>query len=235
MSWTRKHRLFSSFNCENKRSNSQKDANALRSVESTRNQTSQMRSFGRDISNIMHQPIYRKDKNGDAYLQKRLVKHRVSCERVERAKRAASVSGTQPNKQYMVKRGSNTHLPNLHNVSGASNSSKTRACSNSSINNHAARALAQAGMPQMNTVITMSKEMVSTNINGLGNLNVVKKKNIKTRRSGTRHDSKSSFASDVNPPAKVFLSTHSRDGSSNKKRQILNPTSQTMNNSIQST
>lgn len=128
-----------------------------------------------------------------------------------------------------------THLPNLHNVSGASNSSKTRACSNSSVHNHAARAMAQANMPQMNTVITMSKEMVSSKVNGLGNLNIVKKKNIKTRRSGTRHDSKSSFASDVNPPAKVFLSTHSRDGSSNKKRHILNPTSQTMNNSIQST
>ncbi len=89
----------------------------------------------------------------------------------------------------------------------------------------------------MNKVITMSKEMVSTKVKGLSNLNIVKKKNIKTRRSGTgpRHDSKSSFHSDLNPHTKPFLSTHSREGSSNKKRIILNPTSQTMNNSLQST
>ena len=127
-----------------------------------------------------------------------------------------------------------THLPNLHNISGASNSSKTRAGSNTSAHNHIGRGLGQNNMPNVNTVITMSKEMVTSKVNGLGGLNIVKKKSIKTRKSGTRHDSKSSFASDVNP-GKVFLSTHSRDGSSNKKRQFLNPTSQTMNNSIQST
>lgn len=126
-----------------------------------------------------------------------------------------------------------THLPNLHNVSGASNSSKTRAGSNTSSHNQVARGMAQNNMPHMNTVITMSKEMVSTKINGLSNLNIVKKKNIKTRKSNTRHDSKSSFVSEASQQ-KVFLSTHSRDGSSTKKSHILNPTSQTMNNSIQS-
>lgn len=110
MSWTRKHRLFSSFNCENKRSSSNKDPSGLRSVESTRNQTSQMRSFGRDISNIIHQPIYRKDHMGDAYQQQKepLVPSGESVERAERAKRAASVSGNQVNKQFLSKRGSNT-------------------------------------------------------------------------------------------------------------------------------
>ncbi len=136
-----------------------------------------------------------------------------------------------------------SYLPNLHNVSGASNSSKTRAGSNTSTHNKVARVMGKSKMPQMNTVITMSKEMVSTKVSGLSNLNVVKK-NIKTRRSGTgtRQDSKSSFASDVNPPPKAFLSTHSRDGSSNKKRRIpshtifsSNQNSQTMNNSLQST
>ena len=204
-----------------------------------------MRSFGRDIINL---PMYRKDKVGtDAYNQKRLMPKATSS---ERAKRAVSVSGNQVNKQFLSKRGSNTlksfknnasgritYLPNLHNVSGASNSSKTRAGSNTSAHNKVSRIMQKSNMPQMNNVITMSKEMVSTKVNGLSNLNIVKKKNIKTRRSGTgtRHDSKSSFASDVNPPAKAFLSTHSRDGSSNKKRRLLNPGSQTMNNSLQST
>lgn len=105
MSWTRKHRLFSSFNCENKRSTSQKDTTAIRSVESTRNQTTQMRSFGRDISNIIHQPIYRKENMGDAYNQKRIPSGGDSS---ERAKRAASVSGNMTNKQFLSKRGSNT-------------------------------------------------------------------------------------------------------------------------------
>lgn len=105
MSWTRKHRLFSSFNCENKRSTSQKDNSAMRSVESTRNQTSQMRSFGRDISNIIHQPIYRKDNMGESYNQKRLATKGDSS---DRAKRAASVSGNVANKQFLSKRGSNT-------------------------------------------------------------------------------------------------------------------------------
>lgn len=139
-----------------------------------------------------------------------------------------------------------THLPNLHNVSGASNSSKTRAGSNTSSHNHAARGVTPGNMPHMNTVITMSKEMVSSKINGLSSLNIVKKKSIKTRKSNTRHDSKSSFASDTNNQ-RAFLSTHSRDGSigtANKrdsqqdtieKCQLLNPTSQTVNNSIQST
>lgn len=127
-----------------------------------------------------------------------------------------------------------THLPNLHNVSGASNSSKTRAGSNTSAHNQVARGAPPNNMPHVNTVITMSKEMVSTKISGLSNLNVIKKKSIKTRKGGTRHDSKSSFASDVNTQ-KLLLSTHSRDGSSNKKQPVLNPTSQTMNNSIQST
>jgi hypothetical protein len=95
----------------------------------------------------------------------------------------------------------------------------------------------------MNTVITMSKEMVSTKVRGFNNLNV-SKKSIKTRRSGTgtRQDSKSSFASDINPPPKAFISTHSRDGSSNKKKRIpshtvfhSNQNSATMNNSLQST
>lgn len=144
MSWNRKHRLFSSFNCENKRSSSQKENTALRSVESTRNQTSQMRSFGRDIVNL---PMRRKDNiRGDAYYQKRLILKAESC---ERAKRAASVSGNVTNKQFLSKRGSNkasgmiTYLPNLHNVSGASNSSKTRAGSNTSTNNKAARIMQQ--------------------------------------------------------------------------------------------
>ena len=126
-----------------------------------------------------------------------------------------------------------THLPNLHNTSGASNSSKTRAGSTSSAHGQVARGIGQ-NMPHMNTVITMSKEMVQTKVNGLNSLNVIKKKNIKTRKSGQRHDSKSSFASDA-PSGKIFLSTHSRDGSSNKKRQILNPTSHIINNSIHST
>lgn len=71
MSWNRKHRLFSSFNCENKRKSTQKENSALRSVESTRNQTTQMRSFGRDMGNI---PMYRKDNKipADGYNQKRL-------------------------------------------------------------------------------------------------------------------------------------------------------------------
>lgn len=211
--------LFSSFNHENKRLSSNKDASALRSVESTRNQASQMRSFGRDITNIIHQPIYRKDQMGDAYQQQKepLIPRSGS---LERAKRAASVSGNQLNKQFFSKRGSNTfktHLPNLHNISGTSNSSKVRAASNSSGHNQGTKALPQTGMPGMNTIITMSKEMVSTKVNGLSSLNIVKKKAIKTRRSGTRHDSKSSFASDVNPPQKILLSTHSRGGSSSSK------------------
>ncbi len=105
MSWNRKHRLFSSFNCENKRKSTQKDNSALRSVESTRNQTTQMRSFGRDIVNM---PMYRKDKNkiaSDGYTQKRLVPKAESC---DRSKRAASVSGNQQSKQFLSKRGSNT-------------------------------------------------------------------------------------------------------------------------------
>ena len=105
MSWTRKHRIFSSFNVENKRSDPNKENPNLRSVESTRNQASQMRSFGRDLSNIMHQPIYRKDNMGDAYNHKRLV---IKGDSSERAKRAASVSNGQPNKQFLSKRGSNT-------------------------------------------------------------------------------------------------------------------------------
>ena len=96
--------------CENKRSSSNKGPSALKSIESTRNQTSQMRSFGRDISNIIHQPIYRKDRMGDAYHQQKepLIPSVDSCERAERAKRAASVSGNQINKQFLSKRGSNT-------------------------------------------------------------------------------------------------------------------------------
>lgn len=105
MSWTRKHRLFSSFNCENKRSTSQKDNSTLKSVESTRNQTSQMRSFGRDLSNIIQQPVYIKENLNDAYNQKSLLSKGDSS---ERAKRAASVSTNQPNKQFLSKRGSNT-------------------------------------------------------------------------------------------------------------------------------
>jgi hypothetical protein len=109
MSWTRKHRLFSSFNCENKKSSSNKETSTLRSVESTRNKNSQMRSFGRDIANIIHQPVYRKDHMGDAYQQKDiLINKGESIERGERAKRAASVSGNQANKQFLSKRGSNT-------------------------------------------------------------------------------------------------------------------------------
>lgn len=77
----------------------------MRSVESTRNQTTQMRSFGRDLSNIINQPVYRKENIGDAYNQKRLVSKGDSS---ERAKRAASVSNGQPNKQFLTKRGSNT-------------------------------------------------------------------------------------------------------------------------------
>jgi len=127
-----------------------------------------------------------------------------------------------------------THLPNLHNISGASNSSKTRAASNNSGHNQINRSIHQNNMPQANTVITMSKKMVSTKINGLSNLNIIKKKSIKTRKGGQRHDSKTSFGGETSTSKKVFLSTHSRDGSSNKKQNFLNPANQAMNNSIQS-
>lgn len=69
-----------------------------------------------------------------------------------------------------------THLPNLHNISGASNSSKTRAASNHSGNRQTSeKAVHQTNMPQANSVITISKKMVSTKINGLSNLNVSEK------------------------------------------------------------
>jgi hypothetical protein len=128
MSWNRKHRLFSSFNCDSKRSTSQKDSSGMRSVESTRNQTAPLRSFGRDISNIpdsknnlpdalpshskflakpalMHQVIYGKENTNESYHQKRLIGKEDSS---ERAKRAASVSNGQSSKQFLSKRGSNT-------------------------------------------------------------------------------------------------------------------------------
>ena len=91
-----------------------------------------------------------------------------------------------------------THLPNLHNTSGTSNSSKNRGGSNTSAHNPINKEIIQSSMPQVNNVITMSKEMISTKINGLSNLNIVKKKNIRTKKSNNRQDSKSSFASDAN-------------------------------------
>ena len=105
MSWNRKQKGNFTEGQLHRRKTSQKENSAMRSVESTRNQTAQMRSFGRDISNIIHQPIYRKDHIGDAYNQKRLLTKGDSS---ERAKRAVSVSGNQPNKQFMSIRGSNT-------------------------------------------------------------------------------------------------------------------------------
>jgi hypothetical protein len=100
----------------------------MRSVESTRNQASQLRSFGRDISNIpnsknnlpdpipshskfltkpalVHQVIYGKENTNESYHQKRLISKGDSSERV---KRATSVSNGQPSKQFLSKRGSNT-------------------------------------------------------------------------------------------------------------------------------
>lgn len=127
-----------------------------------------------------------------------------------------------------------THLPNLHNTSGTSNSSKNRGGSNTSGHNQVNKEIVQSSMPQVNNVITMSKEMISTKINGLSNLNIVKKKNIRTKKSNNRQDSKSSFASDANGSKKVYLSTTSQDGSSAKKSSAMNPTIQTMNNSIPS-
>lgn len=95
----------------------------MRSVDSTRNQTSQMRSFGRDISNIpdsknnlpepipsnskflikpalMHQVVYGKENSNESYHQKRLV---LKGDSSERAKRAASVSNGQTSKQFLSK------------------------------------------------------------------------------------------------------------------------------------
>lgn len=51
--------------------------------------------------------------------------------------------------------------------------------------------------------------MVSTKINGLSNLNVIKKKSIKTRKGGTRHQSKTSFTGEGSVSKRVFRSTHS--------------------------
>ena len=104
-----------------------------------------------------------------------------------------------------------THLPNLHNISGASNSSKARAASNHSGTRHQAdRSIHHSNMPQANSVITMSKKMVSTKINGLSNLNVIKKKSIKTRKGNTRHQSKTSFTGEGSVSKRVFRSTHSQ-------------------------
>jgi len=54
---------------------------------------------------IIHQVIYGKENTNESYHHKRLLTQGDSS---ERAKRAASVSNSQTNKQFLSKRGSNT-------------------------------------------------------------------------------------------------------------------------------
>ena len=126
------------------------------------------------------------------------------------------------------------HIPNPHNISWASNLSKSKVRPNSGVQSQTNCGLTQNNISQANTSIGMSKDMVSTKINGLNNLNILKKKTIEGRKCGDRLESKSSFGSDLQMSKRPFFSNHSRDGSSNKKRELYNPSSQTMNNSIHS-
>lgn len=101
----------------------------------------------------------------------------------------------------------------------ASNSSKTRAASNNSGTRQFDRSIGNntGGMPQANTVITISKQMVSTKLNGLSNLNVIKKKSIKTRKGGTRHESKISFTGESSISKRITRSIDSRCENSGMK------------------
>lgn len=72
-------------------------------------------------------------------------------------------------------------------------------------------------MPQANSVITISKQMVSTKLNALNNLNVIKKKSIKTRKGGTRHESKISFTGESSMSKRIARSIDSRGENSGMK------------------
>ena len=112
------------------------------------------------------------------------------------------------------------HIPNPHNISWASNLSKSKGRPTSGVHSQVSCGLVQNNIPQANTSIGNNKEGLSTKINGLSNLNILKKKSIDGRKCGGRLDSKSSFASDLSLPKRAFFSNHSREGSSNKTREV---------------